>query len=231
MIKHASAFSTLGVNKTVFIVSASLGRKKWRKPLLVFSIFNWLHIRCFFSWFYAQSSCNSSSIKACAEWISLKGEKCCCISAVEKYVFLLVYQAFIHRNWVNFTNCLVRCLFIECASLLWKWVFPLSKKEPQFDCELICLVLFIRCRRIHEPESLKAFSSNNHKKSSSSCPVSFTWIYNLLNKLVDIVVVECCDAIQKVQNIFKMLLIFTPLHCFMLFFQCLMPWVLLMIKI
>jgi len=39
-------------------------------------------------------------------------------------------------------------------------------RKKQFDCELIYLMLLIKCRRIHEPESLKAFSSNHHRKSS-----------------------------------------------------------------
>ncbi len=85
---------------------------------------------------------------------SLKGDKCCCISAIEKYVFLMVYQAFIHRNWVNFVNCLIICQFIECARLLWKESCLSARR-------LIYLIVFIRCRSIHEPESLKAFSSNH----------------------------------------------------------------------
>ncbi len=110
---------------------------------------------------------------------SLKGDKCCCISAIEKYVFLMVYQAFIHRNWVNFVNCLIICQFIECARLLWKESCLSARR-------LIYLIVFIRCRSIHEPESLKAFSSNHLRERERERVHSFCalkWILCKMNEV------------------------------------------------
>lgn len=104
--KHLIASKLLWLSSHLPVSEIYVEEKEMSAFLCGFSIFNWLYIRCFFFPFSSPDSMHNLHatavlLKPTAEWISLKGDKCHCISAVEKYVFLLVYRAFIHRNWVN----------------------------------------------------------------------------------------------------------------------------------